>query len=123
MTSWFQFGKRDASAHNIREITVHELKERLDSDNSLLLIDVRTLEEFECVRAPHTKARIEYQLIARDIDIKQFPKEKPIYLICRAGRRSMVAAKELAECGYQNLYNIKGGMNDWIRSQYPVIKQ
>ncbi len=108
---------------NIQEISVHELKERLESDSSLLLIDVRTIEEYEDARVPHVKARIEYQIIARDIDLTQFPKDQPIYLICRAGRRSMVAAKELAECGFQELINIKGGMNDWIQSLYPVIKR
>jgi rhodanese-related sulfurtransferase len=123
MTSWFQFGKRSSFAHHIREITVHELKERLEKDASLLLIDVRTLEEYECVSAPHVKARIEYHVIARDIDVAQFPKDQPIYLICRAGRRSMVAAKELADSGYQDLINVKGGMNEWIGSQYPVIKR
>lgn len=123
MTSWFQFGSRGSSAHNIREITVHELKEKMESDDSLLLIDVRTIEEFDDARAPNVKARIEYQLIARDIDSTKFPKDQPIYLICRAGRRSMVAARELAECGYQDLINVKGGMNDWIKSRYPVIKR
>lgn len=123
MTSWFQFGGRGSSARNIREISVHELKDKLENDTSLLLIDVRTVEEYEDARAPHVKARIEYQIIARDIDSTQFPKDQPIYLICRAGRRSMVAAKELAECGYQELINIKGGMNDWIKSRYPVIKR
>lgn len=102
---------------------MQELKERLDGDDSLLLIDVRTLEEFETVRVPHVKARIEYHIISAEIDSLQFPKDQPIYLICRAGRRSMIAARELAECGYQEPINIKGGMNDWIKSRYPVIEQ
>ncbi|MBK7091635.1 MAG: rhodanese-like domain-containing protein [bacterium] len=123
MSSWFHFGSNEPSSKSISEISVQELKERLDRESTLLLIDVRTLEEYENGRAPHVKARIEYQVIAAEIDATQFPKDQPIYLICRAGRRSMVAARELADCGYLNLINIKGGMNDWIKSHFPVIKR
>lgn len=123
MSAWFGFESSDSSSKCISEVTVQELKERLDSECSLLLIDVRTLEEYELVRAPQVTARIEYQVIAHEIDSAQFPKDQPIYLICRAGRRSMVAARELAECGYRKLINVKGGMNDWIKMGYPVIKR
>lgn len=123
MKSWFWSDSDDSLRGCIKEVSVAELKERLDQDSSLLLIDVRTLEEYEAVRAPQVTARIEYQIIASEIDARRFPKDQPIYLICRAGRRSMIAARELADCGYQNLINIKGGMNDWIRSRFPVIKR
>ncbi len=123
MTLWTRFVRGNNSNDKITQISVHELKKRLDADNSLLLIDVRTLEEYEAVRVPHIKARIEYQLVAAQIDSGSFPKDQPIYLICRVGRRSLVAAKELAEIGYQQLINISGGTSDWIKASYPVIKQ
>jgi rhodanese-related sulfurtransferase len=123
MNFWTRFGRGKNPSDKISQISVHELKERMDVDNSLLLIDVRTIEEYEAVRVPHIKARIDYQLIANQIDSDRFPKDQPLYLICRVGRRSLVAAQELADIGYEHLINISGGTSDWIRAEYPVIKQ
>jgi len=38
-------------------------------------------------------------------------KKKNIFLLCRSGRRSGLAAKFLKENGYSKIYNIKGGIN------------
>lgn len=123
MISRFFKGRSGNSSGKISEISVKELKSLLDQDNSLLLIDVRTLSEYESCRVPHIKARIEYQEIAEKIDLQQFPKDQPIYLICRAGRRSLVAAKELAAIGYERLVNIAGGTSAWLDERFPVIKR
>lgn len=121
--SRFFFGRSGDSAGKISEISATELKTKLDEDNSLLLIDVRTLAEYETCRVPHIKARYEYHEIAEKIDHQGFPKDQPIYLICRVGRRSMVAAKELAAVGYERLINIAGGTTAWLEEGYPVIKR
>ena len=48
-------------------------------------------------------------------------KDKKIVLYCRSDRMSMIAAKELANAGYSNLYNLKGGMNAWEVAGYQLI--
>lgn len=108
---------------SIKQIDVAELKEKLDQDSSLVLIDVRTAEEYNAVRVPHIKARIDYQLIASQIDSLQFPKDQPVYLICRSGRRSLVAAKELQDIGYKYPINISGGTLAWDQAGFPLIKR
>jgi len=111
------------SPNSIKQITVGDLKSILDQDSTINLIDVRTVAEYNTVRVPHIKARIDFQEIADVIDTLAFPKDQPVYLICRTGRRSLVAAKELKESGYQKLINVKGGTTDWVQSGYPVIKR
>ena len=110
------------SSDAIKQISVSDLKTLLDKDSTLKLVDVRTVTEYNTVRVPHIKARIDFQEIADLIDTTAFPKDQPVYLICRTGRRSLVAAKELKEAGYQQPINVKGGTMAWEQSGYPVIK-
>lgn len=114
------FGSGDGS---IAHVSVAELKAQLDKDSSLALIDVRTKEEFEAVRVPHIKARLDFQSIAETIDTLQFPKDQPLFLICRSGRRSLIAAKELREIGYKNPINVSGGTIAWDQAGYALIKR
>jgi len=107
----------------IKQVTVAQLRAELERDSTLALIDVRTPEEFDQVRVPHIKARIDYAAIAAQIDTTQFPKDRPVYLICRTGRRSLTAAKELLDLGYQSPINVAGGTVAWDQAGYPLIKR
>lgn len=111
------------SPKSIKQISVHELRELLESDTTLNLIDVRTEIEFQTVRVPHIKARIDFHEVVEQIDTLAFPKDEPVYLICRTGRRSLIAARELRDYGYHRPVNIAGGTVDWIESGYPAIKR
>lgn len=121
--SFLGFGCQSGESGSIRQISAEEFKGVLDRDSSVALIDVRTQEEYEQVRVPHIKARIEYQDIAAQIDTTRFPKDLPVYLICRSGRRSLVAAKELSDLGYRQPINIAGGTLAWEKAGYPTIKR
>ena len=52
---------------------------------------------------------------------KMLRKDKPVYVYCRGGRRSMEAAKELANDGY-NVVNLDGGIIGWEAEGKPVVK-
>ena len=120
--NWFNRNNSEQGDGAIQQISVHDLKVALDKDNSLHLIDVRTREEVESAHLEATKARIEYHEIAEKINTDEFPKDQPIYLICRVGRRSMIAARELREVGFEKIFNVAGGITDWIHAGFPVIK-
>lgn len=55
--------------------------------------------------------------------IDQLPdeKDKPIAIYCRSGRMSGIVAKQLAENGYTNIYDLRGGMNAWTSSGRTLI--
>lgn len=111
-----------SSDSKIRQISVAQLDSLLAQDSTLKLIDVRTLTEYNTVHVPHVKVRIDFQEIADVIDTVAFPKDQPVYLICRTGRRSLIAAKALRDFGYQDPINVSGGTTAWVNSGYPVIK-
>jgi len=101
----------------INNITPEEAKKRLDSEKGIILLDVRTKEEYE---TGHIKGAI---LIPVDNLLEESvktlkDKEATIFVYCRSGSRSLTAANILIKQGYKNVLNL-GGINSW---PYEVIK-
>lgn len=86
----------------------HEV-EALDREK-VSLIDIRTPEEFAegtisgAVNIPLDEIRDR---------LNEFPKDKNIYIFCRAGLRGYVGYRILAQKGYQNVWNLSGGYLTW----------
>lgn len=49
-------------------------------------------------------------------------KDAPVILICRTGSRTEALARELAERGYTQIYNVRHGITRWIGENNPVVK-
>jgi rhodanese-related sulfurtransferase len=94
------------------DITVEELREKMQRGDEFVLIDVR--EPYE-----HEEFNIGGKLVPIGgfqalISLFDDHKEDEIVIYCRSGRRSGVA-KELMELqGYKNVRNLLGGMLDWV---------
>lgn len=71
----------------------------------------------------NTDAFIPYDQITANLD--KLPKDKnaKIVLYCRSGRMSAIAAGELANLGYTNVSHLAGGMIDWEKNGYAIIKK
>lgn len=53
---------------------------------------------------------------------QDIPKDQPVLFVCEMGQRSAAASEVAAIAGYQNIYNLEGGMNNWRYSGMPVIR-
>ena len=80
----------------------------LDRD-STVLIDVRTKDEFNSFRIKNSINIDYYSKVFLD-SISLFKDKKNIILYCRSGRRSYYAAKLLQQKGFNNIYNLEGGV-------------
>ncbi|MEM7035301.1 MAG: rhodanese-like domain-containing protein [Chloroflexota bacterium] len=80
------------------------------------LIDVRDEAEYalEHIANAHHLA-----LDALPTSTKTLPKDKPIIIYCRTGRRSAMAQQILAEQGLQHTYDL-GGIEDWKKAGFPT---
>ena len=76
----------------------------------LILLDVRTQEEFEQGHIPGAVC-LPNEMIAADMPFL-FGKDVEILLYCRSGRRSADAAKKLRDMGFTNVFDF-GGIIDW----------
>lgn len=94
----------------MKEISVDELKEIMDSGADYQLIDVREPAEYDM--GNNGGEHIPLQTVPDKKD--KFSKDKPVYVICRSGRRSANAVMFLEQnFSYDNLYNVEGGMLAW----------
>ena len=107
----------------IRNVSVVDAKAMLDKDSKIIVIDVRTREEYTGPLGHITDSKLKpVQQIENWVSEIDNLKEKDIMLICRSGRRSLRAANFLKERGFQNVINIEGGMIAWNENRFPVEK-
>ncbi|MFD2872989.1 rhodanese-like domain-containing protein [Mucilaginibacter ximonensis] len=102
----------------MQEITVQELKEKLDNKEDFQLIDVR--EDFE-----YETSNIGGQLIPLGgivIEADKISKDKPVVIMCRSGKRSAAAIAQLEALGYTNLSNLQGGILAWASEIDPDMQ-
>ena len=115
-----------AKVKNISTKKAYELIEERDGDSDFVILDVRTPEEF-------TEGHIENAVnienaMNMDFYADAFPDEMDgldrnrTYLIyCQSGSRSGSTLQMMEELGFQDAYNMKGGINSW-RADYPLVR-
>ncbi|KAF2519128.1 rhodanese-like domain-containing protein [Flavobacterium salilacus subsp. salilacus] len=96
--------------NNVKKITAKELDSALK--DKIQLVDVRTPAEF---RQGHIKSAKNVDVSNADFEkrIQQLDKNKPIYVYCRSGHRSNMAARKMEKAGFSMIYDLKGGINAW----------
>ena len=101
-----------------QNITAAELNSML-KDKDFLLVNVH-IPMASSISG--TDLFIPYDKITVSENLLQLPAEKDskIVLYCRSGRMSEIAAEELVNLGYTNVWNVSGGMLDWEKAGYPL---
>ena len=94
-----------------QRITPGQAKEMLDTDSDIILLDVRTEQEFSEIRIPGA-VLLPDTMVRGQASIMLPDKNTVILIYCRSGRRSENAAIELIDVGYKNVYDF-GGIIDW----------
>jgi len=98
-------------------IIVADARKLMASRKDLLLIDVRSPQEYG-------QGFIAGSQNIPFIDIMEgrhsLPKDKPVLLICSIGGRSFAAVQLLQEKGYTEVYNLDGGLQAWRRASQPL---
>ncbi len=102
----------------VKEIDSNELAQWLEGETPPILIDVRTPQEMQQASIPSGKALPLKTLPHRTDEI---PKNQKVVFYCRTGARSAQACMYLAQYGYDNVYNLRGGIVNWARYGLPVI--
>jgi len=101
--------------------TVDQLKQQLDQQADVLVLDVRSEEEFTGEQQHIAGARnIPLDALPQRLDELSEYLERPIVIVCRTDRRSARAAQLLAQHGFGDVHVVQGGMTDWNDKGYPV---
>jgi adenylyltransferase/sulfurtransferase len=100
------------------EITVEELKKRLDRNENLFVLDVRNPNEFQICRIPGTVLLPLPELAQR---FGELPRNREIIVHCKSGMRSAKAVQFLKEQGFTRLVNLQGGILAWAERVDPSV--
>ncbi len=105
------------SSNGVPEITVQELKEKMDAGEDLNVLDVREPHEYEV-------ANIGVKLIPLGElpqRLAEFDQDENFAVHCKTGGRSAKAVKLLQDSGFENVYNVKGGITAWSEEIDPSV--
>jgi rhodanese-related sulfurtransferase len=103
----------------IREISVEEVRQKLDAGENFHFIDVREDHEWNQDHAAGA-THLGRGILERDI-IQSVPDQTAeIVLYCGGGYRSALAADNLQKMGYQNVFSMAGGIRAWREKEYPL---
>ncbi|MHB1173678.1 MAG: rhodanese-like domain-containing protein [Sulfuriferula sp.] len=91
--------------------------ETLKTAGTYVLIDVRT--DAEVSRGMIDNA-MHLPLHLLPIKVQGIPQDKPVVFYCQSGGRSAQACAFLAAKGFENVYNLQGGIMGWMRSGKPL---
>lgn len=110
--------KTITNSGEINVVTPAEFKEKSTNQT---IIDIRTPQEFV---GGHIEGAVNINLFDKNFltQISEFDKSKPIFLYCRSGNRTYSASKKVSELGFEKVYDLQGGIQNWARSNYQIIK-
>ena len=117
MNAWIDAGFDLAST---QQISVDELRELLEGEKDLQVIDVRRAAEYGEGHVPHALSLPLGMELEKQAS--QIHSDRTTAVICAGGYRSSAATSLLEQRGFQNLLNVTGGTSAWIKAGHPVEK-
>lgn len=103
--------------------SVTELKTKIDqSSEPLVLLDVRTVEEFKSGHIRNS-INIPHEILLSNIDLVSEYNDEPLVVYCRSGKRASLVIEALKKHGFTNVVDIEGDILAWSQSNYPLVGQ
>jgi rhodanese-related sulfurtransferase len=103
----------------IRETTVEEVKNKLETGDKFVLVDVREESEFAKDHLPGA-IHLGKGVIERDIENSVPDLDTNLILYCGGGFRSALVADNLQKMGYRNVVSMDGGIRTWREKRFPL---
>lgn len=114
---------------NIEQIQPDRLEEMIKERNDLLVLDIREQSEYAAGHIPNAYLvpRGTLEGAADENYKKRDPvlcnaRKRPIVLVCSTGGRSALATYTLNQMGFEETYNLAGGMELWEAEDLPVTR-
>jgi rhodanese-related sulfurtransferase len=101
----------------ISEIDSASLQEKIAAGGDVLLVDIRTPAEVAQAAIPNA-VHLPMHLLPLRMD--ELPRGKDVVLYCRSGARSYHACAYLAQHGFENVLNLRGGIIAWARHGFEI---
>ena len=106
-----------ADAPQVAQVSQQALLDLQAQKAPMLLLDVRTPEEFA---AGHIAGAVNIPYDQVATHLAEIPKDEEVVLYCKSGRRAGLAAETLSSNGYSKLGHLDGDMQGWVAAGRPV---
>jgi rhodanese-related sulfurtransferase len=103
----------------VKEIDPPELKQRLEKNPGLRLLDIRSYAEVVAGVLPGAE-HLAMHLIPLNMQEFTQHRDSEIVLYCRSGARSYHACMYLMQQGIENVVNLRGGIISWVQQGYEI---
>jgi len=101
-------------------ITASELKDLIDSDKPIYLVDVREPAEFEIVSIPGATLIPKDEILRGDA-LAGLPQDKQIVMYCKTGVRSAETLAAVKRAGFSDAVHVQGGVTAWVNQVDPSL--
>ena len=109
----------DVVLPQVPTVSVEEVKQAIETKESLVLLDVRTPDEVSRGKLPGAINVPLDELLTKIVSVVPDKKTK-IYVYCMSGSRSVYAVDAMIKEGYTNVYHVANGVLAWRVKKYPV---
>ena len=117
MLLWSFFGNR---LRGVREVNSAAALQLINHKNALVL-DVREEKEFNNGHILHAKLIPLGKLTEQMNELERY-RDRPLVVVCRSGQRSASACAVLVKQGFEQTYNLEGGILAWQNAGLPLEK-
>lgn len=94
---------------------------RLVNQQNALVVDTRPAENFQDGRIVNALNIPMSDFDQADKKLAKY-KNKPVVIYCQSGRTSVKACQNLEKAGFEQIFNLKGGLNAWVNDKLPLSK-
>ena len=115
MHAWLAAG---FESHHVETVTVHDLCQRLDGDEDVWILDVRSDEELERESGIPGAHHRHITQLAEHLD--EVPTDRSVYVFCGTGLRAMIGASLLRRAGWERVADVLGGLAGWNSVSCPL---
>jgi rhodanese-related sulfurtransferase len=108
----------------MKNITVKELKDKIERGEKINLIDVREPHEYEEANMGGKLFPLN-KIQTMQVEDLEHLKDEEVIVHCRSGHRSMMACHVLDQLGFSNTNNLTGGIEEWKKNygDEPAVQQ
>ncbi len=117
-------GATEEGAQIVEDITPAQAMEKIDEEGSspdFVVLDVRTPEEFADGHIENAE-NIDYYAADFQSQLKQLDRSNTYVIYCRSGMRSAGARDIMKDLGFEEVYNVLGGILDWKSQGLPTVR-
>lgn len=103
-------------------IDTQNWKKKLSENPDAICIDVRTPNEYNEYHISNSMNIDIYDPHGFMKKIKEFDLSKSYFIYCKSGKRSQMACEIMQQYGFNKLFNLEGGIEDWIEKGNDTVK-